>query len=155
MKIVRVPFAVSLALLAAAPAHAAVPPPKPPAPGARAPAAEPPPPPVAAPDQPKPVDTADPASPAPAPAPAPADAPKRSGADAQAWFDRLSLPSWIADSGMPVWAWVLLGLVAFTFLRGLLRGGDQRDLIGPPPHMRLGARANPPAPRRADPPQRG
>ena len=152
MKIVRVPFAVSLALLAAAPTHAAVPPPKPPAADAPAPAAEPPP--VAAPDQPKPVDTADPASP-PAPAPAPADAPKRSGADVQAWFDRLSLPAWIADSGMPTWAWVLLGLVAFTFLRGLLRGGDQRDLIGPPPHMRLGARANPPAPRRADPPQRG
>ena len=101
-------------------------------------------------DDAKPVETQ-----ADAPAPAPADAPKRAGADVQSWLDGLSLPSWLTDSGLPIWAWALLGLIAFTFLRGLLRGGDQRDLIGPPPHMRLGARANPPAPRRADPPQRG
>ena len=89
------------------------------------------------------------------PAPEPGEAPKRSGSDSGGWFDGLSLPGWITDSGLPSWAWVVLGVIAFLVLRGLKRGGDQRDLIGPPPHMRLGARANSPAPRRADPPQRG
>jgi hypothetical protein len=90
----------------------------------------------------------------PTPPLVPADASKRPGADAQSWVGGLSLPAWITDSGLPVWAWALLILFAFLMLRGLKRGGDQRDLIGPPPNMRLGARANPPAPRRADPPQR-
>jgi hypothetical protein len=88
------------------------------------------------------------------PLPAPADAAKRSGADSGPGLAGLSLPTWLTDSGMPAWAWSLLILLVFLVLRGLKRGGDQRDLIGPPPNMRLGARANPPAPRRADPPQR-
>ena len=102
-----------------------------------------------------PVVASDDSKPAEAPPSAPADASKRSGPDVQGWFDGLSLPGWITDSGLPGWAWIVLGFIVFLVLRGLLRGGDQRDLIGPPPHMRLGARANPPAPRRADPPQRG
>jgi hypothetical protein len=96
----------------------------------------------------KPADT-------PATAPADSDGPKRSGPDFQTWLNSLSLPGWISDSGLPPWAWVLLVLVVFMVLRGLLRRGERSDLIGPPPHMRLGARANPPTPRRADPPQRG
>lgn len=102
-------------------------------------------PPVVASDDSKPVET---------PLPVAADASKRPGADAQAWPGGLSLPTWLTDSGLPVWAWALLVLFAYLMLRGLKRGGDQRDLIGPPPNMRLGARANSPAPRRADPPQR-
>ena len=91
----------------------------------------------------------------PADTSAPSEAPNRSAPDIRAWFDGLSLPGWIADSGLPTWAWVILGFVAFMVLRGLFRRGERSDLIGPPPNMRLGARANPPAPRRADPPQRG
>jgi hypothetical protein len=103
------------------------------------------PPPVVAPVDGKPVETQ---------APEPTQPPKRSGSSLRTWLDGLSLPSWLSDSGLPPWAWVLLALLVFLVLRGLKRGGDQRDLIGPPPSMRLGARANQPAPRRADPPQR-
>jgi len=70
------------------------------------------------------------------------------------WLSGLSAPDWVTNSGLPSWAWVILAMIAFLVLRGLRRGGDQRDLIGPPPNMRLGAKANSPAPRRADPPQR-
>jgi hypothetical protein len=78
----------------------------------------------------------------------------RPGANLRSSLDGLSLPPWITDSGLPAWAWALLGCLVFLVLRGLFRSGNGRDLIGPPPNMRLGARANPPAPRRADPPQR-
>jgi hypothetical protein len=103
-------------------------------------------PPLVGPDETKPPET---------PEPAPADAPKRSEPDFRTWLSGLSLPAWLTGSGLPTWAWILLAFFGFLLLRGLFRGGDGRDLIGPPPSMRLGARANPPAPRRADPPQRG
>jgi hypothetical protein len=152
VKISRLLFVVSLSLAAAAPrlatpAHAAVappPPPKPPAEGRTDPAED---------------ATVNAAAaefkPAEVPAPRTAEAPANALPDFQTWLRGLSLPAWLTDSGLPLWAWVPLAFLGFALLRGLFRGGDQRDLIGPPPSMRLGARANPPAPRRADPPQRG
>jgi hypothetical protein len=88
------------------------------------------------------------------PATVPEDAPKPSGSSLRSWFDGLSLPAWVTESGLPLWAWIILGFLGLAFLRALFRGGDGRDLIGPPPSMRLGTRHNPPEPRRADPPQR-
>lgn len=229
MKLVRVPFAVSLALLAAASAHAAVappPPPKPPAEGAADPdreawrargmaicmgdmlsaggvsaeevqttcgcaldrfaasqAGEGLPPidsgavraqfqgsllacaagqrtaaaaalarrlaqptqPLVPPGDSKPVDST---------APPGADAPKPALPDLRTWLAGL-LPSWLTNSSLPAWAWGMLAVLGFLLLRGLFRREDRRDLVGPPPAMRLNARANPPSPRRADPPQRG
>jgi hypothetical protein len=87
-------------------------------------------------------------------APDPAEPPKRSGSDLSSWFSGLSLPAWLTDSDLPLWAWVPLGFLGLALLRALFRSGDSRDLIGPPPSMRLGTRHNPPEPRRADPPQR-
>jgi hypothetical protein len=52
------------------------------------------------------------------------------------WFDGLSLPRWLSDSGLPIWALAPLGLLVLLFFRGLMRGGDERDLMGPPPGMR-------------------
>jgi hypothetical protein len=92
----------------------------------------------------KPADTALPVS-----TPAPAEAPKRSAADLGAW-----LSGWIGESGMPVWAWGALALIAFLLLRGLVRRDARRDLIGPPSSLRPGARPVAPRPRRPDPPQR-
>lgn len=84
-----------------------------------------------------------------------ADGPReRPGAELRSWFEGLSLPTWVTDSGLPLWAWIVLCFLGLAFLRALFRGGDSRDLIGPPPSMRLGTRHNPPEPRRADPPQR-
>ena len=94
----------------------------------------------------KPVDTQDGGS--------AATRPDRPLPDFGTWLSSLSLPAWVTNSGLPSWAWAILATIAFLVLRGLRRGGDQRDLIGPPPNMRLGAKANSPAPRRADPPQR-
>ena len=127
MKIVRVPIAVALVLLAAAPAFAAVEPSKPPPSASTS-------------------NDAGPAETSEATAP-PADAPKRPNADTGSWRDSLPLPAWLTDSGLPVWAWGLLGLVGFLVLRGLLRRDDRRDLIGPPRGIRLGARPAPPAQR--------
>jgi hypothetical protein len=70
------------------------------------------------------------------------------GADRKGWFDGLSMPRWLGDSDLPLWAWVLLGLFVFLFLRGLLRRREERDLDGPPPSMRPGGRPGPPPPRR-------
>jgi len=133
VKIVRVSFAVSLALLAAAPAWAAVEPSKPP------PAA-------ASSDEAKRADTSDVPS---EPAAPQAEAPRRPGAEAGSWRD--ALPAWLTDSGLPVWAWGLLAVVAFLVLRGLFRRDDRRDLIGPPRGMRLGARPAPTAQRSVPP----
>jgi hypothetical protein len=91
----------------------------------------------------KPVDSAAP----------PRDAPtRRDSVDYSTFFDRIG--AWLDSAGLPGWAWAILAVFAFLLLRGLFRRADRSDLIGPPPHMRLGARANPPAARRADPPQR-
>lgn len=103
--------------------------------------------PPAAADAAKPADSA-------APAPAPPEAPKRDGPDLRARLDSLSLPAWITDSGLPAWAWLVLAMLAFLLLRGLFRRNDRRDLIGPPPGMRLGQRPPQPQPRRPEPPQR-
>jgi hypothetical protein len=229
VKLVRVPFAVSLALLAAAPAHAAVappPPPKPPAEGAddpgrdawrargvaicmgemlpaegvsveevqatcgcaldrfatsqagealpsidpgivraqlQGPLA------ACAAEQrsaaaaalarrlvqgPQPLVTPGDSKPVDATVPAGADAPKPALPDLRTWLAGL-LPSWLTNSSLPSWAWAMLAVLGFLLLRGIFRREDRRDLVGPPPAMRLNARANPPAPRRADPPQRG
>ena len=137
LKIARIHFAAALALLAA-PVPAAVAPAKPPA---EAPAPAP-----AAPDDAKPADAPAPPSTS---APAPGEAPKRSAADLGAWF-----AGWIGESGMPVWAWGALAVIAFLLLRGLVRRDDRRDLLGPRSSLRPGARPVAPRPRRPDPPQR-
>ena len=98
----------------------------------------------------KPADSEEPGS-----ASTGADSSSKSLPDFGTWLSNLSAPAWVTNSGLPSWAWAILAMIAFLVLRGLRRGGDQRDLIGPPPNMRLGAKANSPAPRRADPPQRG
>ena len=125
MKIVRVPIAVSLALLAAAPAAAVVDAPKP------APASQ-------ASSEAKPADAANAAA-------APAEAPKPAGTQPRAPGDGFSLPAWLTDTGLPVWAWGGLGLVAFLVLRGLFRRDDRRDLLGPPRSLARRAAAPPPA----------
>jgi hypothetical protein len=52
------------------------------------------------------------------------------------WFENLSWPRWLTDSGLPVWALVPLALFVLLFLRGLARRSENRDLLGPPPSMR-------------------
>ena len=84
----------------------------------------------------KPVDAAD--------APATSEA---SGAGLRDWWNGLTLPRWLGDSDLPLWAWVLLAMFAFLFLRGLRRRREERDLDGPPPWMRPGSRPGPPPPR--------
>ena len=70
--------------------------------------------------------------------------------------DGFTLPAWLTEGGLPVWAWpplVLIGLVMVWRLFG--RGGDRpRDLLGPPPSMRPGSRPaiTPPPPRPSVPP---
>jgi hypothetical protein len=81
--------------------------------------------------------------------------PDRPLPDFGTWLSSLSLPDWVTNSGLPSWAWAILATIAFLVLRGLRRGGDQSDQIGPPPSTRFGAKANTPTPRRPDPPQRG
>jgi hypothetical protein len=155
VKLVRIPFAVSLALLAAAPIAAAVAPPKPPVAESadrdrnqlqgQA---------IATGGESKPAETS--IAPAETRAPAPADAGKRDLPNLRTWLGGLSLPTWLTDSGLPAWAWILLAFLAFMLLRGLFRRDDRSDLVGPPRAMRLGARPSPTPiqPRRADPPQR-
>jgi hypothetical protein len=99
-----------------------------------APAIEPAPPPVAAPtaaaDDKRPLDPA-------------AGGP---GLDPSAWLDGLSVPSWLTGGRLPRWAWLPLGALALALLGLFFRRRDgDRDLDGPPPHMR--ARTDPP-PRR-------
>lgn len=165
MKLVRVLSAASLALLAAAPALAAVggskpgadssgpvARPEPPAPASQRtieqatarPDVSPP-----ATDDAKPADNAVPADTA-APAES-AEAPKPAAAERPSVFANFSLPAWIADSGLPLWAWAILGTFAFLMLRGLFRRRDRRDLTGPPSRTWPAVRPNPPAPRAADP----
>lgn len=136
LKFARIHVAATLGLVLLAALPAAVAPSKPP-PATEAPAA-----PAPAPDDAKPVDAPPPSSP-------PTEAPKRAGADIGAWF-----AAWVAASGMPIWAWTALAPVAFLILRGLFRRDRRRDLIGPPPSLRPGARPTAPRPRRPDPPQR-
>jgi hypothetical protein len=62
------------------------------------------------------------------------------------WFDDLSLPRWLTDSGVPVWALIPLALFVLLFLRGLTRRTEERDLLGPPRSMQI--TASPPRPRR-------
>jgi hypothetical protein len=103
------------ALAAAVARHLAVSPNLAPSPVAAAP-------PVAAPDEGgKPVDGSDEA----------AAAPDRREFDFRAWVDGL-LPGWLTNSGLPLWALIPLIVFVFLFLRGLMRRGDGKDLIGPP-----------------------
>jgi hypothetical protein len=85
-------------------------------------------------------------------APGQAEAPKPSLPSFRTWLG--GLPAWLGDSGLPAWAWAVLAFLGFMLLRGLFRRESRSDLIGPPPGTRLDGRANPPAPPRADPPQR-
>ena len=101
-----------------------------------------------------PVTIGDDSKPTETPAPPPAERPKRDGPDFGTWFRSLSLPAWLGDSGMPLWAWVPLLFLAFLLPARPLPRPRGRDLIGPPPSKRLGARPTSPAPRRPDPPQR-
>lgn len=57
-------------------------------------------------------------------------------ADRRSWFEGLTLPRWLRDSSLPLWAWIPLLVFVFLFLRGLFRRGEGRDLDGPPPSMR-------------------
>jgi len=66
------------------------------------------------------------------------------GFQPESWFDGLSLPRWLTDTGLPAWAWVPLALFVFLFLRGLFRRGEGNDLLGPPSAMR---RTSAPRPR--------
>ena len=134
LKIARIPLAALALALSAVPLAAAVAPSKPPPTEAPAAPAAP------APDEAKPADAPVPSRDSPQP-------PPRTGPDLGAWLN-----AWIADSGMPLWAWAVLAMVAFLLLRGLLRRGDRRDLIGPPPSLQRGARPTPPNPRRPGPP---
>lgn len=59
-------------------------------------------------------------------------------------FDGITLPEWLTDSDLPVWAMIPLALFVLLFLRGLFRRGEDRDLLGPPPGMR---RTSVPPPR--------
>lgn len=77
-----------------------------------------------------------------------ADTPERSAGDLRTWWNGLSGPRWLTQSDLPLWAWVLLALFVFLFLRGLLRRREERDLDGPPPWMRPGGRPPGPPPRR-------
>jgi len=56
--------------------------------------------------------------------------------DRRSWFEGLSLPRWLTDANLPLWAWIPLVVFAFLFLRGLFRRSEGRDLDGPPPSMR-------------------
>ena len=56
--------------------------------------------------------------------------------DRGSWFEGLSLPRWLTDANLPLWAWIPLVVFAFLFLRGLFRRSEGRDLDGPPPSMR-------------------
>jgi hypothetical protein len=58
------------------------------------------------------------------------------GFDPGAWFEGLSWPRWLTDTGLPIWILVPLGLFVLLFLRGLTRRSEDRDLLGPPPGMR-------------------
>ena len=134
LKIARIPLAALALALSAVPLAAAVAPSKPPPTEAPAAPAAP------APDEAKPAAAPAPSRDSPQPAP-------RTGPDLSTWLN-----AWIADSGMPLWAWAGLAMVAFLLLRGLLRRGDRRDLIGPPPSLQRGTRPTPPNPRRPAPP---
>ena len=67
-----------------------------------------------------------------------------------------TLPAWLTEGGLPVWAWPPLVLIGLVMVRRLFgRGGDRpRDLLGPPPSMRPGSRPaiTPPPPRPTVPP---
>jgi len=134
LKIARIPLAALALAFSAAPLAAAVAPSKPPPTEAPAAPAAP------APDEAKPAAAPAPSRDSPQP-------PRRASPDLGAWLN-----AWIADSGMPLWAWAGLAMVAFLLLRGLLRRGDRRDLIGPPPSLQRGTRPTPPNPRRPAPP---
>ena len=86
------------------------------------------------------------------PAPAPAEAPKPA-ADSRPLLDRLSLPAWLIDSGLPFWAWAALAGLAFLLLRGLFRRDDRRDLVAPPASMRRMASPRPMVQRPPAPPR--
>ena len=70
--------------------------------------------------------------------------------------DGFTLPTWLTEGGLPVWAWPPLVLIGLAMVRRLFgRGGDRpRDLLGPPPSMRPGSRPaiTPPPPRPSVPP---
>ena len=70
--------------------------------------------------------------------------------------DGFTLPAWLTEGGLPVWAWPPLVLIGLVMVRRLFgRGGDRpRDLLGPPPSMRPGSRPaiTPPPPRPTVPP---
>jgi len=93
---------------------------------------------------------APPAAPPPASIPMPEaavpdkrPAPSAPRFDPGAWLDGLTPPRWLA--GIPLWAWLPIGLLVFILLRALLRRRDDRqDLMGPPRSMRPGARLGPP-----------
>jgi hypothetical protein len=79
---------------------------------------------------------------APPPAPPgavdkPTGAAAPAGAAPGAWLDGLTLPRWLTNSGVPLWAWVpLIALLLVLLLSLFRRGRDRRDIIGPPPAMR-------------------
>jgi hypothetical protein len=86
------------------------------------------------------------ASPAAAPAAVslPTDKPRAESDESGAGlFDGLSL-DWLDGSGLPIWVLGPLGLFVLLFFRGLMRRGEERDLLGPPAGMRR--RTPPPRP---------
>ena len=44
---------------------------------------------------------------------------EESGAGLRDWWNGLTLPRWLGGGDLPLWAWVVLALFAFLFLRGL------------------------------------
>lgn len=84
-----------------------------------------------------------PAAAVPIPAEPAPDKPRGQGAGLASWWAGLALPAWIRNSGVTLWGWGIILLLAFMLLRALFRRRDSRgDLTGPPSHMRPGARAS-------------
>jgi hypothetical protein len=70
------------------------------------------------------------------------------GFDLWAWLANIHLPRWLTD--LPWWALIALVPLLLALLGWIFRRRDGRaDLLGPPPHMRPGARPVPPAPWRS------
>jgi hypothetical protein len=82
---------------------------------------------------------------APAAVPLSPDKPRaeRGGDSGPGLLDGLSL-GWLDGSGLPIWVLAPLGLFVLLFFRGLMRRGEERDLLGPPGNMRR--RTPPPRP---------